>query len=239
MMQSRNLLWWILLISLVTSACGRHRRVVQVPGAPASQSGASGNGTPGSTYTEVGYASWYGDPYHGRRAANGEIYDKNKLTAAHRTLPFGTQVKVTDLSNHRSVSVRITDRGPFVNGRIIDLSLAGARAIQLVGPGVSLVRLEAKNISADTETGQFAVQVGAFRERAAAERLLNRVRGRYGDAYIKRFRSPDGPVHRVSVGTRPTLAQAGELAGRLRRDKLPTFIVRLDATAESFVTAKK
>jgi rare lipoprotein A len=92
--------------------------------------------------TETGIASWYGPPYHGRRSANGEIYDMEKLTAAHRTLPFDTWVEVTNLVNKKHVDVRITDRGPFVNGRIIDLSLAAAREIDMVGSGIVRVRIK-------------------------------------------------------------------------------------------------
>ncbi len=85
--------------------------------------------------TEIGIASWYGHPYHGRQAANGEIYDMEKLTAAHRTLPFDTWVRVENISNGKTVEVRITDRGPFVGDRIIDLSHAAAREIEMIGPG--------------------------------------------------------------------------------------------------------
>ena len=88
-----------------------------------------------SGYTEEGNASWYGVPFHGRHASNGEIYDMYKLTAAHRTLPFETMVRVTNLNNGKSTVVRITDRGPFVDNRIIDLSLAAAREVDSVGPG--------------------------------------------------------------------------------------------------------
>ena len=92
--------------------------------------------------TETGLASWYGIPYNGRRSANGEIYDMEKRTAAHRTLPFDTWIEVTNLSNSKRVDVRITDRGPFVKGRIIDLSLAAAREIDMVGAGVVKVRIK-------------------------------------------------------------------------------------------------
>jgi rare lipoprotein A len=92
--------------------------------------------------TETGIASWYGVPYNGRRSANGEIYDMEKLTAAHRTLPFDTWVEVTNLENKKRVDVRITDRGPFVNGRIIDLSLAAARELDLVRAGIVRVRIK-------------------------------------------------------------------------------------------------
>src|SRR6476661_10783324 len=118
---------------------------------------------------ETGIASWYGYPYHGRRAANGEIYDMEKLTAAHRTLPFDTWVRVRNLTNNKTVDVRIQDRGPFVGGRIIDLSKAAAREIDMIGPGIANVKLTiiapppVKEIEKEPEL--FAVQVGAFRER--------------------------------------------------------------------------
>jgi rare lipoprotein A len=91
---------------------------------------------------ETGIASWYGVPYHGRRSANGEIYDMEKLTAAHRTLPFDTWVEVTNLVNKKHIDVRITDRGPFVSGRIIDLSLAAARELDMVASGVVKVQIK-------------------------------------------------------------------------------------------------
>ena len=91
---------------------------------------------------QVGYASWYGPRFHGRRTASGEIYDMNALTAAHKTLPFGTLVRVTNLQNGKSVVVRINDRGPYVKGRIIDLSAAAAKKIGLDKSGVAKVKLE-------------------------------------------------------------------------------------------------
>jgi rare lipoprotein A len=91
---------------------------------------------------QVGKASWYGDAHHGKKTASGERYDKTQLTAAHRTLPLGTRVRVTNVENDRSVVVRINDRGPFVDGRIIDLSHAAAREIGSLGAGVVTVRVE-------------------------------------------------------------------------------------------------
>ena len=95
-------------------------------------------------YVETGEASWYGQPFHGRTTASGERYDMNQLTAAHKTLPFGTVVTVTHLGNGRSVTVRINDRGPFVKQRIIDLSRAAARKLGMVEAGVARVRVEAR-----------------------------------------------------------------------------------------------
>ena len=227
-MKTERLLLFVVLLSLVASACGRHRSATRVPVPRPPASGQPGEPSPGPGYTETGYASWYGDPYHGRRAANGEIYDKYKLTAAHRTLPFGTQIKVTNLENSRSVLVRINDRGPFVKGRIVDLSLAGAREIRMVGPGTALVRLEVLSASAPADPGLFAVQVGAFRDRSNAERLAENLRRRFGDAAIEGYRSNRGTFYRVRVGMNSTLPEANKLAIQLGREELPSFVVRAD-----------
>jgi rare lipoprotein A len=93
-------------------------------------------------YTEDGIASWYGHPYHGRKTANGETYDMDKQTAAHKTLPFGVWVEVRNKRNSKTVEVRINDRGPFIGGRIIDLSREAARKIDMIGPGTSPVRIK-------------------------------------------------------------------------------------------------
>lgn len=94
--------------------------------------------------TRKGLASYYADSYEGKTTANGEIYRQGKITAAHKTLPFGTKVEVTNLSNNKSVVVRINDRGPFIRGRIIDLTMAAAREIDMVGAGVAKVKIRYK-----------------------------------------------------------------------------------------------
>lgn len=117
------------LIALVLlSGCGGKRSKSYTP-----------FGKPG--YTEIGLASWYGKPYHGRKTSSGERYDMHEMTAAHRTLPFGTWVEVTALATGRDVRVRINDRGPFVKGRIIDLSYAAAKKLRMVKEGVVEVRM--------------------------------------------------------------------------------------------------
>jgi len=182
---------------------------------------------------ETGLASWYGHPYHGRAASNGEIYDMEKLTAAHRTLPFGTWVHVTNLANNKSVDVRIIDRGPFVNGRVIDLSHAAAQAIDLIGPGVAEVRLDImsapQTIAADN---WYAVQAGAFRDKDRAERLRVRMEREYGSArLVMRAGSPS--LWRVLVGRESTEDAAGMLAERVRAEVGPAFVVRLDESPGS------
>src|SRR6266705_5185537 len=179
-------------------------------------------------YVEEGNASWYGLPFHGRRASNGEIYDMYRLTAAHRTLPFDTMVRVTNLNNGKATTVRITDRGPFVENRIIDLSLAAAREIDLVGPGVAPVRVEVLG-NVDPTAGYFTVQVGAFRDRGNAERLRDRLNLSYAPIFIQQYDAPDGPFYRVRVGKisgEDTARQFGEQL-RLREGFTP-FVTRLD-----------
>jgi len=181
-------------------------------------------------YTEEGNASWYGNPFNGRRASNGEIYDMHKLTAAHRTLPFETMVRVTNLNNGKSTTVRITDRGPFVDNRIIDLSLAAAREIESVGPGVVPVHLEVLG-NVDVTGGFFTVQVGSFRDRANAERLRDRLNLTYSPILIQQYDSPEGTFYRLRVGKVSGEDAAKDLAEQLRnKEGFTTLVFRLDDT---------
>src|SRR5215831_6037536 len=132
---------------------------------------------------QLGVASWYGPGFHGNRTANGEIYDQYELTAAHRSLPLGTRVTVTNLSNGRAVEVRINDRGPYVGGRAIDLSYAAARTIGMIGPGTARVRIDILGRAPrptprfvpppvnDLPTSSFCVQVAALGDAGRAEHL--------------------------------------------------------------------
>lgn len=177
---------------------------------------------------EEGNASWYGVPYHGRKAANGETYDMYKLTAAHRTLPFETVVRVTNLRNGKQTQVRITDRGPFVEGRIIDLSLAAAREIDMVATGVARVRLEFVN-GPPPMVGAFTVQVGAFLQKENAVKMRQSLERRYQPVFVHEYDSPKGMFYRVRVGRVPNEAAADRLADKLRtQESLTTYVVRLD-----------
>lgn len=211
------------LLGLALSSCGE-KRTVRAAVPPSI--------TPSVPGVEVGVASWYGHPYHGRPAANGEIYDMEQFTAAHRTLPFGTLVHVVNLNNNKSVDVRINDRGPFVGDRIIDLSHAAARAIDMVGPGTARVRVEIAQMPALPAPGFFAVQVGAFQVRANAERLRAEMESRYGAAHIV-LRPGDPPLWRVLVGRATTVDDAGSLGARIQTEhqgKLgQPFVIRDDA----------
>jgi len=178
---------------------------------------------------EVGTASWYGHPYHGRRAADGEVYDMETMVAAHRTMPFQTWVRVRNLLNDKTVDVRIIDRGPFVNNRIIDLSRAAAAQIGLIGPGVGPVELTVISGPVTAGSAQFGVQVGAFRERANADRLQQSLMATYGAARIVE-RPGEPTMWRVIAGSEPSPEAAETLAARVRQEQKVSqaFVVRLD-----------
>ena len=204
----------VLLVTLGPVGCGRKKFKTATP--------------PRVGSNETGVASWYGHPYHGRQAANGEIYDMEKLTAAHRTLPFETWVRVQNLTNDKTVDVRIQDRGPFVDNRIIDLSHAAARRIDLIGPGTAKVKLTViaapKNIENQPEL--FGVQVGAFRDKRNAERLREKME-QFGPSRL--MARPGEPVlWRVLVGERDDVARAEALAAELSSSGTTGFVVRLD-----------
>ena len=223
------LVWLVSIMVIVSLGCGgkkKHRvsvpvRRVQSPVAAKRDAAATGS--------ETGLASWYGNPYHGRQAANGEIYDMEQLTAAHRTLAFNTMVRVENLENAKSVEVRITDRGPFVGGRVIDLSHAAAKAIGMIGPGTVRVKVNVIGLPAVMEPNIFGVQVGAFQSHANAERMQARMIGEYGAAHIV-LRPGTPPLWRVLAGESPTPESAAELARRIRAERnVPeAFVVRVD-----------
>jgi rare lipoprotein A len=156
-----------------------------------------------------------------------------KLTAAHRTMPFETMVLVTNLNNGKTVTVRITDRGPFVDNRIIDLSQAAAREIDSIGPGVVPVRLEVLG-NVDVTAGYFTVQVGAFRDRGNAERLRDRLGASYAPIFIQTFETSDGPFFRVRVGKISGEDAAHDFGEQLRtKEGFQPMVLRLDEAGPS------
>ncbi len=179
-------------------------------------------------YFERGIASWYGVPFHGRRAANGEIFDMNTLVAAHRTLPFGSILRVTNLNNGRQIEVRVIDRGPFIGDRVLDLARAAAIGLDMIGTGTAPVSIELLS-GPSPAIGDFTVQVGAFSDRTNAERLRERLLARYQPIFIQDFDAPTGHFYRLRVGRVPSPDAAQHLAAQLRdTDGFQTFVVRLD-----------
>ena len=196
-------------------------------------------------FVQIGKASWYGKKFHGRPTANGEIFDMYKKSAAHKTLPIGTYVKVLKLSDKKETIVRVNDRGPFVKGRIIDLSYAAAKEIGLVGPGVANVKVVAlgrqvANLKSpvgmkpvveirDLNQGEFTIQVGAFKDRKNALRLADRLKVLFDYVDIQAHDDKDeGTIYRVHVSKSKTLIKAGENEKRLESMGFDgAFIVRL------------
>jgi rare lipoprotein A len=178
----------------------------------ASPIGAEGRSAAPEEVEELsGYASWYGGKFHGRRTASGEVFNTNELTAAHRTLPFNSIVRVTNAENGKSVIVRINDRGPFVDGRVIDLSRAAADVIGITAVGVAPVELEVLHLQKSTELR--TIQVASFSEEPNAVALARRLQDNDIPAVIER---PGGGIHRVIIQG-------------VAEDRIPQFETRLAA----------
>jgi rare lipoprotein A len=180
-------------------------------------------------FEETGMASWYGAPFHNRRGSNGEIYDMHAMTAAHRTLPLGSIVRVTNVKTGHAAVVRITDRGPFIEGRILDLSQAAAKAVDVIQPGVARVRLEVLQVPAPLDTGgRWAVQIGSFADEKNATDVADHLQRRYRTAKVLRFVSPVGDWWvRVRV-LDDDRERAQTLARETETPEGSVFLVRLD-----------
>lgn len=181
---------------------------------------------PGRIYRETGIASWYGRDFHGRKTASGETYDMYGLSAAHRTLPLGTVIYVTNLENSRRIKVRVNDRGPYVRNRILDLSYAAARELGFVSQGT--VRVSIESIGEIRAPGQFTVQAGSFIEEENARMLKNRLSRKYEYVFIVPYETNVGKFYRVRVGVYPTEEKAEIVAGRLAQEGLEPIVVRKD-----------
>ena len=177
-------------------------------------------------YVERGIASWYGEDFHGKPTSSGEIYNMYDLTAAHKLMPLGTVAKITNLDNDRSVVVKINDRGPFIDGRIIDLSYSAATEIGMMEKGLS--RVEIKVLKWGKSLSDFTVQVGSFAVEENALRLKEKLNQKYRDAHIITYETNDKKYYRVRVGSTKDIGKAERLAERLSEEGFSFFITRKD-----------
>ncbi|HKV77858.1 MAG TPA: septal ring lytic transglycosylase RlpA family protein [Candidatus Sulfotelmatobacter sp.] len=179
--------------------------------------------------TQTGLASWYGPPYHNRRGSNGEVYNMHAMTAAHRTFPLGSIARVTNVKTGSSVLVRITDRGPFIPGRIVDLSLAAARKVDVWQPGIAEVKVELMQSGVPGPlAGKWAVQIGGMPDEKAATKLADHLTRRYHTAKVLRFKSPAGDWWiRIRV-LDDDHDRAQKLASETQTPEGAVFLVRLD-----------
>lgn len=173
-------------------------------------------------------ASWYGPPYHNRRGANGQIFDQNALSAAHRTLPMGSLIRVTNIETGQSAVMRITDRGPFVRDRVLDLSVASAKMVGVWRPGLARVRIDVyaapKPID---EGGRWCVQIGAFSKEKEAVKLEEHLERKYHTANVIEFTGPTGHWVRIRP-LNDDKGRAEEIAKQLKPDEGEAYLVRLD-----------
>jgi rare lipoprotein A len=209
------------------------------PGADASVIGQPPAGNPSDAaivaagkpvYSEEGVASWYGPPYNNRPGANGKIYDQNAMTAAHRTLPMNSLIRVTNLANGKSAVMRVTDRGPFVPGRTIDLSVASAKSIGVWLPGTARVRVDVFEAPKPIEVGgRWCVQVGAFQNAGKAHKLEDHLEHMYRTANVIEFTGPTGHWVRIRPQN-DDKSRAVEIARTMStgEDGAKPYLVRLD-----------
>ncbi len=178
---------------------------------------------PAKTYSEVGVASWYGEDFHSKPTASGEPYDMNAMTAAHRTLPLGTLATVVHQETKRSVQVRINDRGPFVKNRILDLSREAAKALGIYQKGTGPVEIRVP-YSEDLLNGELGywVQVGAYRNRKAAEDVARRMHHRNSETRIVTRES----VHRIRLGPFSCEDEAGRVRDVCRKEGMEAYVIR-------------
>lgn len=179
-------------------------------------------------YVETGMASWYAVPYHNRRTSNGEVFDMHALTAAHRTLPLNSVARVTNVRTGRSAVVRITDRGPFITGRMLDLSLEAAKQVDVWRPGLAEVKLEVLQAPASIDHGgRWCVQMGAFTDKSQAGRYKEKLQHHYPSASVLQFTGPTGDWIRVRVPD-DDKRRAEKLLRETSAPEGAAFLVRLD-----------
>ena len=250
--------WIFVILSLLFASCSKDY-VPPTPG-PSGPSGSPGlksqkpyqiNGVwyyplpSADGYVEDGVASWYGSDFHGKRTSCGEPYNMWSDTAAHKTLPLGTSVKVTNLENGRSTILKINDRGPFVGGRIIDLSAKGAQDLGCHAKGLAKVRVEAVQCATPQKVGdatywkvdpvpsfrygRFTVQIGAFRDQANACRLKDRITRESREARVSDQPERNGLWYRVQVGSYQDLLVAKAEMERFRSNGFPdAFVIAVE-----------
>ena len=201
------------------TACAVPPGQVKLPPAPAPENRAA----------QTGIASWYGPGFHGQATASGDIYNQDDLTAAHQTLPLGTRIMVTNLNNGKSVEVLVNDRGPFAKGRIIDLSHAAARSIDMVGAGTAPVRIEVieapYRIQAIRASLDYTLQVGSFAQLENAQEMRDRLQQFYSEIAIVPMQSSNRPYYRVQLGTYSNRAAAQEQARQLAHNGYSVIIM--------------
>lgn len=214
--------WYSLLIAFLASCSSVHTKT-----------------SPAPLYEKTNtVASWYGPKFHGRPTSSGEIFNMYAMTCAHKEYPFGTRLKVTNIENNRSAECVVNDRGPFVEGRDIDLSYAVAKEIGVIGPGISRVMIETNGrdnsyirpvkVQTSEKTGLFAIQVGAFTDSINAIQLKVALRLKYANVYIQETEINGVTYYRVRVGNYQDYNTALSVAEQLGQEGYQALLLKAD-----------
>jgi rare lipoprotein A len=180
----------------------------------------------GTIYREIGIASWYGKDFQGRKTASGEPFDMNGRSAAHRTLPLGTVIRVTNLENYKSIEVVVNDRGPLVKSRVLEVSYGAAKELGFVAQGTARIKIE--TVDPVSDAGTYTVLAAAFSEEENAKLLREKLTQRYEVVAIALFTSNIGTFYRVRVGNYPSEEKAERIASKLTLEGLEPIVVRKD-----------
>jgi rare lipoprotein A len=197
-----------------------------VPERPAPAATAAPAPAQEPVYRETGTASWYGRELQGRRMADGGTFDMEGLSAAHRILPIGTVIRVTNLDNYKTINVRVSDRGPFLRSRILELSYGAAKALDFVREGTARVKIE--TLAPVGSDGVYTVQAATFVEEENAKTLKGRLQAKYETVYIVHGETNLASFYRVRVGLYPSEEKAERIAAKLALDGLEPVVVRKD-----------
>jgi rare lipoprotein A len=187
---------------------------------------SSATAVAGPVYRETGVASWYGKDFQGRKTASGEVFDMYGMSAAHRTLPLGTVIRVTNLENYKSLTVRVNDRGPFVKNRFLELSYGAAKELGFVAQGTATVKIE--TLEPVNGNSPYTVQAAVFAEEESAKMLKDRLSKKFEQIFIAPFESNLGKLYRVRVGSYSTEEKAELVAGKLKLEGLEPVVFRKD-----------
>ncbi|HUU49679.1 MAG TPA: septal ring lytic transglycosylase RlpA family protein [Nitrospinota bacterium] len=216
----RYIFFIIPILLFLLSSCAPYREKIIIP-------------VEGEKFEETGIASWYGEDFHGRKTANGETYNMYSVSAAHKTLSFGTLVNVRDLENGKTLLVRINDRGPFIRGRIIDLSYGAAKKLDMVEKGIAKVRITVvkwespktkKRGISRAGLNNYTVQVGSFTKRENAIKLKNQLEKSFRDVCIVVHDTNQYRFYRVRVGINLSKESALQLVKRFELDNFSPFV---------------
>jgi rare lipoprotein A len=177
-------------------------------------------------YRETGVASWYGKEFHGRKTASGEVFDMYALSAAHRTLPLGTAIRVTNLDNFKSIKVTVNDRGPLVKNRVLELSYGAAKELGFVEQGVARVKIE--TLEAVPVSARYTVQAATFTEEENARMLRERLSKKFEHVFIVLLDTNIAHFYQVRIGSYPSEERAELVAGKLTLEGLEPLVLRKD-----------